>query len=308
LKEMYCRGGFTIRFDIQTNGTLISQEWCDFFKVYEDVLSIGVSCDGPSFLHDAHRKNWAGKPTHNQTLAGMKLLHNNNIRFNLIAVISSDGLDHPEELIEFFTGFNDDIREFHFNLHDEFNFCLDEVGAVDHYAKRYAEFLRRLLNMYSKARSDILPKIRNFSTFYERIFSDTDLQSQYDARSMSRPLRALNVQVDGDVSTFYAGLTGNECQDLYGDGKGLIIGNLLTQELDEIASSTKLSLILQDFEKSHHACEASCGYYKLCSGGYNLIKFKRFGTFDVTETPECYIHVKTFATTLLNELNRSIDV
>ena len=140
------------------------------------------------------------------------------------------------------------------------------------------------------------------------IFSDADIKPQYDARSMSRPLRALNVQTNGDVSTLYAGLTGNECQDLYGDGKGLIVGNLLIQELDEIASSGKLRRIVQDFEKSHSACEANCDYYRLCSGGYNLIKFNRFGKFDATETPECYIHVKTFTSTLLSELNRNIEM
>jgi hypothetical protein len=66
-----------------------------------------------------------------------------------------------------------------------------------------------------------------------------------------------------------------------------------------------LKLILQDFEKSHLACEKGCDYFSLCSGGYNLVKFKRSGSFEATETPECFVHVKTFADTLLEDLQAS---
>ena len=305
LKRTYCPAEFAVHFDIQTNGTLINQAWCDLLKEYEGTLSMGISCDGPAFLHDAHRKDWAGRPTHKQTLAGMELLRSNSIRYDVIAVVSHDSLDHPEEFIEFFAPFTDDIREFHFNLHDELNIRLEDRGALERYTKRYDQFLRRLLNVYSNAEgSPVPPKIRNFSSFYELMFSEAETKPQYDARSMSRPLRTLNVQANGDVSTFYAGLTGAECPDLYGDGQGLIVGNLLTQDLDDVASSAKLGRIAQDFERSHSACEAGCDYYGLCSGGYNLIKYKRFGRFDVTETPECAVHVKTFAGAVLDELNR----
>jgi uncharacterized protein len=125
-----------------------------------------------------------------------------------------------------------------------------------------------------------------------------------DARSMSRPLMSLTVDSTGNVSTFYAGLSGDECGDLYGDGRGMIIGNLLEQELSTIASSAKLERIRRDFELSHQVCESACDYYKVCSGGYNLVKFKRYGTFAASETPECRIHVKTFADTVLDELQR----
>ncbi len=102
----------------------------------------------------------------------------------------------------------------------------------------------------------------------------------------------------------------DECKDLkdlYGDGKGLVVGNILNQSLDDIAHSTKLSKIASDFEESHQACEAECEYFNLCSGGYNLIKYRRFESFSATQTPECFVHVKTFADTLLNDLNKNIE-
>ena len=127
---------------------------------------------------------------------------------------------------------------------------------------------------------------------------------RFDARYTSRPFRSLSVDTSGNVSTFYAGLTADESKDVYGDGKGLLIGNLLTEDLEQIAQSAKLRRIAEDFETSHRACEAHCDYWSVCSGGYNLIKHKRFGTFDATETPECFIHVKTLARTLLDDMNQ----
>jgi uncharacterized protein len=118
------------------------------------------------------------------------------------------------------------------------------------------------------------------------------------------------VEVNGDATTLYAGLTQDESRDvrdLYGDGKGFCIGNLLTSTLDEIAWGDKLQRVIRDFEASHRACETSCAYFDVCSGGYNLIKYRRAGRFDISETPECRVHVQTFADVLLEDLQRKID-
>jgi uncharacterized protein len=87
---------------------------------------------------------------------------------------------------------------------------------------------------------------------------------------------------------------------------GLVLGNLNDQSLDEIAESRKLAKLSQDFRRSHAVCQETCPYFQLCPGGYNLIKFKRHGTFDVAETPECRIQVQTFADALIDHMKESI--
>ena len=298
-----------ILFDIQTNGTLINQDWCNLLKEYGHRLSLGISCDGPPSLHDLHRKNWAGKPTHHLTHAGMVLLAENNISFDIIAVVSPESLEYPHEFLDYFSQFTDHIREFHFNLHDEFFIDDAQSNRIDDYAKKYDQFLRTLLEIIGSSNKARYPRIRNFSSFYNRLFEQREATQNFDARSMSKPLTTLSIETNGDVTTFYAGLTVDECRDLkdlYGDGKGFVVGNILSDSLDEIAGSQKIRTIFRDFEASHGACEAECDYYELCSGGYSLIKYRRFGRFDATETPECRIHVKTFADTLLDDINASI--
>src|SRR4029079_11775309 len=100
-------GRVQIPFDIQTNATLISQAWCDLLTAYQHLLTIGVSCDGPASLHDRHRVNWAGKPTHAQTQAGMDRLAANGIKFDVTAVVSPEGLDHAEEFLDFFSPYKE---------------------------------------------------------------------------------------------------------------------------------------------------------------------------------------------------------
>jgi uncharacterized protein len=295
---------FDIQFDIQTNGTLISEAWCELLVEHRDVLSIGVSCDGPASLHDRHRRNWADRPTHALTESGMQRLAAHGIPFDVTAVVSEDGLDHAEEFLEYFSRFTPHIREFHFNLHDEFFIADEQSPGLDSYRRKYATFLRTLLGM--TARAPIYPRVRNFSLFFNRLFADEASRQLQDARSMSKPFRTLSIECNGDVTTFYAGLTLDECRDLnnlYGDARGFVIGNILQQDMSEIARSPKLQQIVADFEASHAACQRSCGHYDLCSGGYNLIKYRRFGTFEATETPECSVHVKTMADTLLSHIN-----
>jgi len=299
-----------ITFDIQTNGTLINQEWCNLLKEYHEYLSIGISCDGPEFLHDQHRKTWRGMPTHHRTQHGMQLLVDNGIPFDVTAVISPEGLHYPIEFIEFFSPFVEYVREFHFNLHDEFFIDKDVEEKVQEYTASYTFFLRALLDYCDEKGGCKIPRIRNFSTFYNRLFVDSDKRPGYDARSMCRPFKTLSIEINGDVTTFYAGLTVDECKDLknlYGDGCGMVIGNILTDSLEEIASSAKLGRIQKDFEYSHRACESQCDYFELCSGGYNLIKYRRYGRFDAVETPECKVHVKAFADTLMDHMNEHLS-
>ena len=61
-----------INYSVQTNGVLLTQAWCDFFQKYN--FNVGVSIDGPAFIHDVHRKTPSGLGTHAATMRGIKLL------------------------------------------------------------------------------------------------------------------------------------------------------------------------------------------------------------------------------------------
>jgi uncharacterized protein len=301
-----CDSPVEILHDFQTNGTLIDEKWCRFFRKYSKTVTVGISCDGPSTMHDFCRLDWKGFGTFNRTLRGIDLLIKHNIKFGLIAVVTPHALTDPDKFFEFFYGYRKHISEFRFNLLDQFT----ESGEFSYENSRdqYYSFLKRVLDRIDALDSgDDLLNIKNFSYFYNRVFSSREERQKQTAAHMCQPFRAFNIATNGDVSTFYAGVSVDECQDIYGDKNGLVIGNLNYDDLDTIAASSKAATIVRDFRRSHAVCEQSCPYFELCPGGYNLIKYNRYGRFDVAETPECRLQVQTFTNALLDHINERLE-
>ena len=95
------RGGLTVYQSFQTNATLIDARWCDFFLRHD--VRVGVSVDGPDFLHERHRSTRQGRGTLRRVLEGIDLLNARAIPFHVITVLTADSLDYPDELFDFYT-------------------------------------------------------------------------------------------------------------------------------------------------------------------------------------------------------------
>lgn len=85
LQKKYAPEGAIISNSLQTNGTLINDTWCDFFK--KNNFLIGISLDGDKKIQDAHRPDRHNKSSYDNTVNGIKLLRNHNIDFNLLMVV-----------------------------------------------------------------------------------------------------------------------------------------------------------------------------------------------------------------------------
>lgn len=85
---------------IQTNGTLLNDEWCKFFK--ENNWLVGVSIDGPQEFHDEYRRNKQGLPSFNKVMQGIKLLNKYGVEWNAMAVVNDFNADYPLDFYNFF--------------------------------------------------------------------------------------------------------------------------------------------------------------------------------------------------------------
>ena len=85
---------------IQTNGTLLTDEWCRFFR--ENHFLVGVSIDGPEEFHDEYRRNRLGQPSWRDVMRGIRLLNKHGVEWNALAVINDYNADHPLEFYRFF--------------------------------------------------------------------------------------------------------------------------------------------------------------------------------------------------------------
>lgn len=99
LQRKYGRGR-QIDNCIQTNGTLLTDEWCRFFK--ENNFLVGISVDGPQEFHDEYRRNRQGLPSFHKVMKGIELLKKHQVEYNAMAVVNDYNADYPLEFYNFF--------------------------------------------------------------------------------------------------------------------------------------------------------------------------------------------------------------
>ena len=99
LQQKYA-GGRCIDNVIQTNGTLLTDEWCEFFA--QNHWLVGISIDGPQPYHDHYRLTAAGKPSWKKVMQGIKLLKKHGVEWNAMAVVNAYNVNHPLEFYRFF--------------------------------------------------------------------------------------------------------------------------------------------------------------------------------------------------------------
>ena len=85
---------------IQTNGTLLTDEWCEFFA--KNHWLVGISIDGPQEYHDHYRVTPDGKPSWEKVMQGISLLKKHRVEWNAMAVVNAYNAEHPLEFYHFF--------------------------------------------------------------------------------------------------------------------------------------------------------------------------------------------------------------
>ncbi|MBX8941925.1 radical SAM/SPASM domain-containing protein [Enterococcus faecalis] len=132
-----------VNYAIQTNGTLINEKWCDFFKKHN--FLVGLSIDGHPLYHDLYRVDSKGKGTFQQVLQTKQLFNQYEIEYNVLCVLTNPLAKEAKKIFRF-------IKEQQINF-VQFIPCLDDLGAKvkNSYAltpKRFAGFYHQLLQLW----------------------------------------------------------------------------------------------------------------------------------------------------------------
>ena len=98
--ERHRKAGQNIQHTIQTNGTLLDDEWCAFFKLHN--VLVGLSVDGPQPMHDAYRVNKRGVGSFSDVMQGYQLLREHEIDVNILCTIHAANAEHPLDVYRFF--------------------------------------------------------------------------------------------------------------------------------------------------------------------------------------------------------------
>jgi uncharacterized protein len=286
---------------IQTNATLIDDAWCDLFV--ERGYYVGVSIDGPQFLHDRQRVTWAGRGSFDRVLRGVRRLQERDLPFGAICVLSRESLAYPREILDFFVG--NGFPSVGFNIEEVENvnttstmFSADpkEAHAIE---DEFRTFLSRFLELWEeKGRPINIREIHDMALFMLRKQRDPTVRRIPDETDDTG---IVTIQKNGDISPYSPEFAGSPSEEYH----DFVVGNILTSDFADILTHPVYMKIRTDVHESIARCATSCSYFDLCGGAFLSNKFWQNGTLNSTETVTCRLTRQAVADLLIERWNCS---
>ncbi len=295
-------GHVKIKHSIQSNGMLVTEEWCRFIK--ENEISIGLSIDGREFLHDKNRVTRSGKGTHAKALEGAALLQKHNIQFHVIAVITAESCKYPDEIFNFFNGLGIHYLGLNFEEVEGGN----TTSSFDHgRSEDVSSFLNRLYELQEQ--NDHQMVIREFLNSKQGIIGDPFAEHYKVTDGMrfnhqTTPYAIISVDYEGNFSSFSPELLGQK-SERYGD---FALGNVYNSSLKDALDTAKFRLINDDIQNGIAACKSTCEYFYVCGGGAPSNKYYENGSFNSTETQFCKLSIKAPTDIVLAQLEKEVGI
>jgi uncharacterized protein len=263
-----------IMHSFQTNGTLISEAWCDLIEKWN--VNLGLSIDGPAEFHDLNRKYRNGKGSFDAAQRGLELVQKRGIPFYVISVLTVTSLQHPDKMFDYYV--RSGVENVCFNIEEKegVNSSSDLVDSP-RFEELYRAFLRRFYELGIEHRKAMV--VREFETCLRAIQG----YGKFMGNEQTDPLEIVSVDCDGNVSTFSPELLGME-HPAYGS---FSFGNLLSDDFETIAKRVEDSKLYADIRAGIRRCKDECEYYGVCGGGAPANKIYENNSADSTETVFC---------------------
>lgn len=230
--------GIEIQNSLQTNGILIDEEWCEFFR--ENHFLIGLSIDGTQSIHDANRRDTFGNETFNRTIRAAQMMAKYGVDFNILCTVNSHSVNHGKEIYRFLRTLTPFIQFL-------------PVGSPEKFAVSGKDFGQFLCEVYDEWRNGDIGRI------YIQLFDNTlALWCGYPSTicTMGETCgETLTIEHNGDVY----------CCDHFVD-KDHCIGNIKETHLKELASNQNLfDFIAAKYSSLPTECK-KCKWQFLCNG------------------------------------------
>lgn len=283
--------GIAVEQSLQTNAILIDDAFCELFQEFD--IAVGVSVDGPAFVHDRERLTRSGRPTHARTEAGMRKLREHGITFNAICVLTDFSVRHPDAIYEYFRDAK--VRAVAFNIEEIEG--VNQASSISNsgYNDRFRAFLERL---WARVEADGgMLQVREFDDMEARI-----LDRHQRRNSQTDPFVNLTVAWNGDWSTF--------CPELLGvsfpEYPTFILGNVHNGSLRAALEAEGFKRLYADIHAGVDACRAECSYFDICGGGNPSNKISENGSFRSTETINCRNRIMVVGNFMMDRIEERI--
>jgi uncharacterized protein len=136
----YAARGQQVANALQTNGTLLDDDWCRLFR--ENRFLVGLSIDGPEAVHNRYRKNAAGRGMWDRAMAAADRMTRSGVDFNILCVVNDANVDMGADLLRWFVdqGFR----------YLQFIPCVEKNGDKNVSPQAYGRFLCDTFDYWSR--------------------------------------------------------------------------------------------------------------------------------------------------------------
>ncbi len=283
----------SIEHIIQTNGTLITQEFCDLFKDYN--VRIGISIDGPPDIHDLNRVDKHGKGSFSATCRGIELLQKNNINFGVLSVIGKKTLLRQKEYIDFILDKNITNIGLLFEAPNAGK-SNEFVGTQNDEYEEIEKFIAEMMRLSIKNKNKI--QLRELRSTLQAIMS-TDQNFKTSESIEQTPFTFLNVLQNGDFSTFSPDLLGEKISAPPFKDETVVFGNVYKDKLEDVLKSQIFLDTLKKIQQGSEKCKKTCEYFRFCQGGRPYYKALMNQDLSSTETIYCRVNIKSVTNVFL---------
>jgi len=293
-------GRFPVHHSIQTNAMLIDQDWCDLFA--EHWVKVGVSVDGPAFIHDQNRKTRDGRGTHAKAMRGVQHLLRSAVPFHAISVVTAVSLQHPDEIFGFLLA--EGFRDVGFNI-DELEGERRHSTIGREHEHDFQRFLQRMLELSMAADGRL--RIREVDEARKVILHGLDAVhidgERWPHNAQVLPLEILSIDHAGNFSTFSPELLGQPSPE----HNHFVLGNVLQESVASVFSKPRFQAMYREIAAGVERCGRECEYFELCGGGAPANKLYENGSFVSTETAYCRNVVMAPLRLMLTELEQRLQ-
>ncbi len=238
-----------LRFSVQTNGTMIDDDFCQVFKDFE--VRVGVSLDGPAFLNDLTRPNKAGGSSFRAVWDGIEKLKDAGVGLGVLVTLTAANVAFMEEIYRFFAE-----RGVPFSMRPIFGSAFADTSELGIPPDQYAQAFCRVFDLWFDDPNSDFSMISEFSTMMAQLAEPIE---GWVSCSFTRACAEhfISFDLDGRVSP---------CNRFHGNEK-FVYGNLRDEPLSALMGGRIPTALATRWEKLDKAECGSCDMKEFCYGG-----------------------------------------